>query len=98
MSMVRGFTAARPRGASLVLRYAAFAVFASGVNLLVQVAAMALYQGPYALLLAMAAGTVAGLVPNSCSTSTGSSTIAFPAAPVDCGSSSSMACCRWRRR
>jgi putative flippase GtrA len=54
---------ARPRGLSLVLRYAAFAAFASGVNLLVQVAVMALYQGPQALLLAMAAGTVAGLVP-----------------------------------
>jgi len=57
------WTAARPRGLSLVARYAAFAAVASAVNLLVQMAVMAVLQGPYALTAAMAAGTVAGLVP-----------------------------------
>ncbi len=55
--------AARPRGHSLVARYVAFAIFASGVNLLVQVGAMALYHGPHAVLLAMTAGTISGLAP-----------------------------------
>jgi putative flippase GtrA len=56
-------TAPRPRGLGLVLRYTAFAALAAAVNLLVQVACMALYQGQQALLLAMAAGTAAGIAP-----------------------------------
>ncbi|MBP0443890.1 GtrA family protein [Roseomonas sp. SSH11] len=61
--MLDGILAARPRGFSLAARYVAFALLASTLNLLVQMAVMGLYHGPWALLLAMAAGTAAGLAP-----------------------------------
>lgn len=61
--MSETLAARRPGGLPLVLRYTAFALLAGATNLAVQAAAMALYQGPYALVLAMVAGTIAGLVP-----------------------------------
>lgn len=51
------------RGVSLVLRYSLFAAIATAVNLAVQAGTLALYAGPFHLMLAMALGTVAGLVP-----------------------------------
>jgi len=56
-------TAAPPQGLPLALRYACFAVIASAINILVQMAAMALHQGPSALTVAIVAGTLSGLVP-----------------------------------
>jgi len=47
----------------LALRYTCFAAFTSAINILVQGCVMALHQGPFALTGAMAAGTLAGLVP-----------------------------------
>ncbi len=47
---------------SLALKYAAFAAVAMAVNLAVQVICDRLYHGPLELWLAMAAGTLAGLV------------------------------------
>ena len=52
-----------PRGATLAARYTAFAAFATVVNLLVQAGVLQLYLGPLHLWLAMACGTLAGLVP-----------------------------------
>ena len=48
--------------AELSLRYAAFAVLATLVNLLTQEVSLRLYEGVLALYLAMAAGTLTGLV------------------------------------
>jgi putative flippase GtrA len=48
--------------AELSLRYAAFAVLATLVNLLTQDVSLRLYEGVFALYLAMAAGTLTGLV------------------------------------
>lgn len=53
----------RPRGAALALRYSAFAAVATLINLGVQAAVLGIYAGPFHLMVAMAAGTVAGLVP-----------------------------------
>lgn len=46
-----------------MLAYAGFAAVATLANLAAQTASLALYQGPYGLWLAMAAGTLAGIVP-----------------------------------
>lgn len=46
----------------LAFRYTLFAALATIINLLTQALVMAVYQGGYALYLAMAAGTVAGLL------------------------------------
>lgn len=46
----------------LVLRYALFAVISSLVNLGAQVAAVALYRGPYAISLSILVGTGCGLL------------------------------------
>lgn len=54
---------AAPSGLPLALRYVCFAAVAGAVNIVVQTGVMALHEGPYALAGAMAAGTVAGLVP-----------------------------------
>lgn len=62
MSDVLARTAA-PTGLPLALRYLCFAAVAGAINILVQTGVMALYEGPFALAVAMAAGTVAGLVP-----------------------------------
>ena len=48
--------------ATLATRYALFAVVATGVNLASQAATLRLYAGPFALLAALAVGTLAGLV------------------------------------
>ena len=55
--------AAPPSGVPLALRYACFALVASAVNIGVQIGLLGLYGGPFALTAAMAAGTLAGLVP-----------------------------------
>jgi putative flippase GtrA len=55
--------ALRPTGASLAIRYTAFATLATLVNLGVQAGVLGLYDGFLHLELAMACGTVAGLVP-----------------------------------
>lgn len=47
---------------ALALKYALFAALAMGVNLGVQMLWDRLYDGPYELWLAMAVGTLAGLV------------------------------------
>ncbi|MCK8786192.1 GtrA family protein [Roseomonas sp. NAR14] len=54
---------ARPAGLSLALRYALFAAICTVINLLVQMAAHAVYDGPFSLVAAMTAGTLAGIVP-----------------------------------
>lgn len=46
----------------LALRYTLFAALATTINLLSQAAMMAVYGGAYALYLAMAVGTVTGLL------------------------------------
>jgi putative flippase GtrA len=53
----------QPEGVALVLRYAAFAAVATAVNLLVQAVILSLYAGRLHLLLALLAGTIAGLLP-----------------------------------
>jgi putative flippase GtrA len=52
-----------PRGATLALRYACFAAICTAINIAVQAASMAVYDGRMALTLAMLLGTIAGLVP-----------------------------------
>lgn len=61
--MAPGRPSRPPRGVSLVVAYAGFAAVAMLANLAAQMATLAAYQGPYKLWLAMAVGTVAGLVP-----------------------------------
>lgn len=61
--MAEALSARRPGGLPLVLRYTGFALLAGATNLLVQMASMALYAGPHALVVAMVAGTIAGLLP-----------------------------------
>jgi putative flippase GtrA len=56
-------SAPRLRGVSLAAAYSAFAAVATCVNLAVQAGTLALISVPGALLLAMALGTVAGIVP-----------------------------------
>lgn len=46
----------------LAIRYSLFAALATAINLLSQAAVMAAYSGNHALYLAMAAGTVTGLL------------------------------------
>ncbi|HZH25741.1 MAG TPA: GtrA family protein [Azospirillaceae bacterium] len=46
----------------LAIRYAAFAVVATALNLLAQMGVFAVYSGPYALYGALALGTLVGLV------------------------------------
>ncbi len=55
--------AARPQGTVLAVRYAAFATLSTGINLAVQAVLLAVYGGPFHLVAAMAAVTLAGLVP-----------------------------------
>lgn len=56
-------TSAAPRGqVELGVRYAAFAVVATAVNLLTQAALFAVHTGPGALTGALALGTLTGLV------------------------------------
>lgn len=58
-------TARAPVGlsmAGLTLRYAAFAIAATGVNVGTQYVSLAMYAGPLALVAAMALGTGTGLV------------------------------------
>ncbi len=52
-----------PRGSDLVLRYAAFAAISTLVNLAFQALVKSVDQGAYSTTLAMAVGTVAGIVP-----------------------------------
>lgn len=51
-----------PGALTLALRYTAFAVAATGVNIATQDVATAVYQGPYALWAGIFAGTGTGLV------------------------------------
>ena len=51
-----------PSSTALALRYAAFAAFATAVNIATQAASNALYAGRHELYAGMAAGTLAGLV------------------------------------
>ena len=51
-----------PRTGSLVIRYALFAALSTAVNLATQYVALLLYGGMAALPLAMAAGTLTGLI------------------------------------
>ena len=46
----------------IALKYLVFAVMATALNLLTQALCLELYAGPYALYIAMAFGTAAGLV------------------------------------
>jgi len=58
-----GIPATRPtEGAHLALRYTAFAVIATGINIGAQDLMVRLYDGPLALYVSMAAGTLAGLM------------------------------------
>lgn len=50
-------------GVNLALRYALFACIATAVNIAVQAGVSALYNQAFHLMVAMACGTVAGLVP-----------------------------------
>ena len=52
-----------PRGVALVVAYASFAAVATLANLAAQTASLAVYRGPHALWVAIAAGTLAGIVP-----------------------------------
>lgn len=57
-------TSADPIGAvSLAARYALFAAIATAINLLAQFAVLSVYDGPYRLVIAMAVGTAAGILP-----------------------------------
>ena len=47
---------------TLALRYATFALLATAINILAQEMSLVVYHGRYALLLAMMAGTAAGLL------------------------------------
>jgi putative flippase GtrA len=50
-------------GTSLALRYSLFAAIATGTNILTQAAVATVWRGPLAFWVALAAGTVAGIVP-----------------------------------
>jgi len=52
----------RQRAVGIALRYTIFAFIAGGVNLACQWIGLRIYSGPWSLMLAMAAGTGAGLV------------------------------------
>ena len=52
-----------PRGIALVVTYASFAALAALVNLVAQTATLSAYQGPHAIWVAIAIGTLAGIVP-----------------------------------
>ncbi len=49
-------------GSALALRYGAFAALATAVNVATQALSLVLYAGRYELYVAMAAGTLAGLL------------------------------------
>lgn len=50
-------------GLGLALRYACFAALAMAINLAAQAVSLSIYRGPLYLGLAMALGTLAGLIP-----------------------------------